>query len=397
MAPDLLRPLWHRLDTDPPCFFAEEFHRAFAPSHQRVLDLRLLRPAAASATARCPECGSGHVGTAHRLLDRRTGRVVVHLSCPTCGPTRVEPDELRRWAVDVPNLLSAVVAAAGGRGEPTELVPGHVWRLGHVTWCGRPRETYFVRCLHEGSRAAVTAALARHPKAALMFATEAAARKWAGPTNPTLALESIVSLGPAGLDLDPSAVEGRLAAAGLLDGPKRRPKPKRRGPRASNIERIQEALVDHIRAARDRAFVDQDLGHTPILLPRPTQQELAGLLGLGESDVSRCLNDPRAPVLRQLWEMAADLNAVMNFRGLPGAGRWVASCRRADLLQVQLGGPRFPSHGGATTSVVPPIFFFGLLQFRRGLSAVRVAWRCQTPRDRHVRRFHRPRPPPSSQ
>lgn len=223
MPTDLLKPLWHRLDCDPPCFFAEEFRRVFSPCPKQVLDLRILEQTTSSLTAPCRECGTGHIGTVHRFVNRRNGTAACLLECPTCGPTRIEAAELVRWLVDIPKLLDLVISTVGGRGEPGEVVAGHLWRLGNVTWCGRPRETYFVRRLHEGSRGCVTAVLARHPKAALLFPTEDAGRKWTTASNPVLALESILTVDKAGLVLDVSGVESRLAAAGLLDAPRRKP------------------------------------------------------------------------------------------------------------------------------------------------------------------------------
>ncbi len=97
-------------------------------------------------------------------------------------------------------------------------------------------------------------------------------------------------------------------------------KAKKRGPRTAKIEKIQLALVERIRAARDHADATREVGGVPELLPRPSQQELAKELGMTEPALSRCLNDPKAPVLKRLWELSDDLNAVMNFRGVPGAG-----------------------------------------------------------------------------
>lgn len=98
----------------------------------------------------------------------------------------------------------------------------------------------------------------------------------------------------------------------------RRPTPERAG-RAAKIETLVDVLVEHLRAARDHAFTTRDRAGGPTLLPRPSQQQLAALTGLSESDVSRCLKDRTARELRILWEIALDVDQIMNWRGRPHA------------------------------------------------------------------------------
>jgi hypothetical protein len=291
--------------------------RALGPARDRLLALGLLREAAPSRFAACAECGRGHVRRVEWLADRRTGRSEPFVPCGECGAVRISPDSLRRWAIDVPALLAGALAAAGGTGTPTEVVSGHLWHLGHVTWCERSREVYFTRCVHNRNRVAVVAALAAHPRAVLFLPTEASARGWAAATsNPVIALESVVSLGPDGLTFDAPLVEGRLADAGF-DAPKPKP-PRKRDGRAGKIERMVRELRTHLREARDNAHATRDLTGTPQLLPRPTQKDLAARCGLTEADVSRCLKDPEAHLLRLLWEAAADLDRILAWDGSVG-------------------------------------------------------------------------------
>ena len=88
----------------------------------------------------------------------------------------------------------------------------------------------------------------------------------------------------------------------------------RRGMRAANIEKLEKVLENHLLAARDHAQSLRDCNQEPALLPRPTQKELAHQTGLTQSDVSRCLKDERAKVLRILWETADSLEEVMRYK-----------------------------------------------------------------------------------
>lgn len=92
----------------------------------------------------------------------------------------------------------------------------------------------------------------------------------------------------------------------------KRPPPMRAG-RAADIEKLEKAVEDHLRAARDRAYAQIDRGQEPTLLPKPEQQALAKQCGLSTSSVSRCLSDKRAVKLRILWNAADSLESVLNF------------------------------------------------------------------------------------
>lgn len=95
---------------------------------------------------------------------------------------------------------------------------------------------------------------------------------------------------------------------------KTKAKPARRAPRLTSIEKIEKALEEHIRSARDHAFDLEQRGKPMALLPRPEQKDLAAQLGLSESAVSRSLNDPAATKLKILWDTAESLPDVLRFK-----------------------------------------------------------------------------------
>lgn len=95
---------------------------------------------------------------------------------------------------------------------------------------------------------------------------------------------------------------------------KNKAKPAKRAPRLTAIEKIEKALEDHIRSARDHAFDLEQRGRPMALLPRPEQKDLADQLGLSTSAVSRSLNDPSATKLKILWDTADSLPDVLRFK-----------------------------------------------------------------------------------
>lgn len=317
MSQDLLAPLWARLDAEPPVFFADRSDPALAAGRERLIELGFLHEIEPARFALCSECGGGHVRLVRWAENPKDGTRTAYVPCPNCGRVRIDPNVLIRWAVDVPCLLSAVFAAAGGRAALSELVPGRLWFLGGATWGGRSRQAYFARFVHGHERASALAALNPYRRAVLFHPTERAARQWADTTpNPVVALESVVALGPDGLTFDGSIVAGRLADAGF-GAPKPKP-PQRRGERAGKIERLVKELREWLPKARNHAHATRDLNGTPQLLKQLTQQDLATMAEMPEYDVSRCLNDPDAVLLKLLWETAADLDKILAWDGRVG-------------------------------------------------------------------------------
>ncbi len=317
MSHDPLAPIWTRLDCEPPVFFADRPEPGFSTSRDRLVDLGFVQEIEPAQVAVCLACGGGHVRRVIWYEDSKTGRRAGRIPCPNCGSVPIDPGALGRWSVDVPCLLAAAFRAAGGRVGIDAVVPGHLWFVGSATWLGRSRQAYFARFVHGAPRAAVLAALKPHPRAVLFHPTERAVRMWVGATpNPVVALESVVSLTPAGLAFDAAVVESRLVDAGFGE-PKATP-PRKREERAAKIEALVRELQQHLRDAHEHAVVTSKTPSGAQLLPRPTQKELAARCGLTETDVSRCLEDPQAKLLQLCWKAAADIAQVLAWDGHVG-------------------------------------------------------------------------------
>lgn len=68
--------------------------------------------------------------------------------------------------------------------------------------------------------------------------------------------------------------------------------------------------------AADHAFDTEARTGTPVLLPKPTQAELAARINVSAPTLSRCMEDRSAPELRILWDAADDVYEVMKWRKL---------------------------------------------------------------------------------
>ena len=318
---DVLPSILRRLEIEPPVFHRREI-RAFGSRLELLIRLGVLREMAPASRACCPDCQFGPQHRVEFVADCKTHARHGYIHCPQCGIVEVAVDSLRRWRVEPAGFLAAAFSGAGICGPTTEVIPGRLWRVGKATWAGRRREVYFARCYHCDDRNRLVAEMARRPKAIVFTPTEAAARRWAGAAeNLVIGLESALSLHGEEIRFDMEYVEGRFVDAGLA-GLARLQRPKRkRAERAAKIEALEKELIAHLHAARDHAYATSDHTGTPELLPRPSQKQLARRAGLTEADVSRCLKDPAAEVLRLFWQTTLDLDQIMRWKAPAGSRR----------------------------------------------------------------------------
>ena len=64
----------------------------------------------------------------------------------------------------------------------------------------------------------------------------------------------------------------------------------------------------------------RDLTGSPKLLPRPSKEELGQTSQVSPSSVTRCFQDEQGEKLRLMWELAADLDRILD------TGRTDAAC-----------------------------------------------------------------------
>jgi len=311
-----LNLLLRRLEVDPPVFHADELSRGFGDRLRQLQAANILQATTSAASASCLECGGDHLRHVTFLADKRTGNRRGYISCPECGPVEIAPEQLQRWAVNVPEFLRASFSSGGAAVTLGEPIGNRLWRIGRATWAGRSREVYFVRAFRRFDDRAIVAEMLRRPKSVLFFPTVLSMKRWESiAANLVIPLDAVLTFDGESFAFDVEYVESRLIDAGFADGPKKVAPQKKRGARMAHIEALTREMMEHVKSARDHAVDTRDRTGTPQLLPRPTQAELARRVKISEASVSRCLVDNSARELQFLWELSLDVDRLISFRG----------------------------------------------------------------------------------
>ena len=267
---------------------------------QGLLDTGLIRPGEYERTYYCNSCFEDGEVTWHERPDGST-RIVNRCKCSIYP---LEPEQLRSWRIVTPVLIQRIGEAMGFKPPFTESLPEFVWFFGR-----KPRrEFYFVSSLMRQDQAAVKGFFTPFPTAVLLAATNYTQKVLGDllPNHLCFSLEAITTLDDTcRLTVDMTEIDALTAPT--ADKPKRQR--AKRGNRAANIEKLVQELRQHIIAARDHAWEVGDL------LPRPSLQDLGKLAGLEKYEVSRCMRDADADILRLLWKVAGDIKLVREWKG----------------------------------------------------------------------------------
>lgn len=244
-------------------------------------------------------------------LTDRSRRKSAYAYCNDCGPVPISHNSLLRWELCLEALLHATAEAMHIRGRVEEIIPDLLWRLGRK----RNTEYLYLRRFSVAEKREVLSVLARKPKCVLLVPTENVARRLRQELDfpQVLALEAFASINECG-DFDANTIVlGDLTDSDTARIPtKKTAASPKRAARAANIEKLALALESHLKSAREHAIATTDRGNMEIL-PRPTQAQLAKMAGLTSMDVSRCLRDPEAKLLRMLWEKADDIRSLLRY------------------------------------------------------------------------------------
>ncbi len=141
---DLLREIWARAECEEPVFSAEEIEGAPPGQFAMLCRHGFLRETDRATWARCEACGDGHFEQVAWIRNATTGALTPYVSCPQAGGSRVSPERLRRWAIDLDAIAQATRRELGLVGNDAVLVPGRVWSLGRRHIAGRWRDFFFV-------------------------------------------------------------------------------------------------------------------------------------------------------------------------------------------------------------------------------------------------------------
>jgi len=260
--------------------------------------LGLLIPMEQTMRISCRECG-GSNSMLSTYMDRK-GNEGYMMHCIECGMAIVPNSEVRRWRVHCGELARRFAKTAKIFGVITPLLDDQVWHLGR-----RGNHSYlFARYAGDRTFDAMIALLKQYPKATIVTPSGGlAARFQSLLPNRFVAMELSVTLqGDGAMLIDDSALEESKPESA-------KPPRKKRGERTAKIELLEHVMKEHVFAAYDYMLDTAGRGEVK-LLPRPQQELLAKMTNMNQQDVSRCLKDSGAKILRLLWEQSLTLDGI---------------------------------------------------------------------------------------
>ncbi len=248
------------------------------------------------------------------IKHKKTGQMHGYIPCPECGSSEIDLRKLERWRIDSMAVLRAIIEKLTPTPRaPTEVFPGHLWNAGKVHLLGQLREMFFLAGYRTATATSVVDFLRTRTKCIVLMPSEIGVARWgAASNNLVLAIESFATLEVSGIEINRQLLETRVAA--FFGNKKAKAPPKRRASRLAGLDALERELTEHLRNARDHAIASRDLKGEAKLLRRPTKAELAKRAGVSPSDVTRCFQDKLGANLRVMWELAADLDAIIGYR-----------------------------------------------------------------------------------
>lgn len=287
-------------------------HRWLDGDIERCVATGLIRPTRPANFVTCRECGDDE--EVIFLENAATGQEEPFTECCEVGLNRIEWDQLKQWRIHYHQLMDVVFAEVALTGDRTQLVHERVWRLGKATWGGAARNVYFARGLQRRDTFQVLNQSRLTARSIVFVPAYAPAPDSRIEVLPTvIPLSMVIAWEGTAIRFDHDYVEAELTDT--LAAQEDDPPPAKRGPRAALIAQLTRELQEHLRTARDHAFDTRDRTGTPQLLPRPQKDFLARKLGVHKSTVTRAFSDDEARELCFLWDLANDLDRILQRRG----------------------------------------------------------------------------------
>lgn len=135
---------WLRCEQPDPCFSADELQWIPAEEVEPLLRQGILREAAPAKAAVCEMCDDGHESEIVWVQNAESRKLRPYVPCPEYGGAPIDPERLRRWAVDLDAIAAELRRQLNLTGPPATLVPGRVWALGRRHLANRWRDFFFV-------------------------------------------------------------------------------------------------------------------------------------------------------------------------------------------------------------------------------------------------------------
>lgn len=242
----------------------------------------------------CPECGETSDFPALFKEDRWWSL------CYACRYVPIPEWRTREWRLVHSALAEFVTARLGFEEPPQPLVPERIWRCGRRRREGRMWTVAFAcglvrddgpKCVEQSRLPDDTLWIVPHKIPARM-------------KQPMVRMSDVITWSPQGFELEVDAVWAMVRG---VEAPAKTKAVAKRSDRALNIEKLENALMQHIEAAKAHARAAKDYGETSPFVSRPSMKALAAQAGLKPVAVTRCFKDPSAKVLRLLWREAGTL------------------------------------------------------------------------------------------
>ncbi len=310
MVDEPLSLILRRLESSPPTITRTELGSVL----QRLEPLGLLRQAEPARALPCPECDGSRQLPVEFIKHKKTGQMHGYIACPECGSSEIDPRKLERWRIDSVAVLRAIMEKLTPTPRaPTEVFPSRLWNAGKIHLLGQLREIFFIVGFRTATGSAVVDFVRTRAKCIILMPCEIGVARWgAASNNLVLAIDSFATLEASGIEINRQVLETRVAA--FFGNNKTKTPPKRRASRLADLDALERELTEHLRNARDHAIASRDLKGEAKLLRRPTKAALAKRAGVSPSDLTRCFQDKLGANLRRMWELAADLDAIIGYR-----------------------------------------------------------------------------------
>lgn len=101
-----LTRFWLRCEQPDPCFSADELQWIPAAEVEPLLRQGILREAAPAKAAVCEMCDDGHESEIVWVQHAESRKLRPYVPCPEYGGAPIDPERLRRWAVDLDALAA---------------------------------------------------------------------------------------------------------------------------------------------------------------------------------------------------------------------------------------------------------------------------------------------------
>lgn len=215
--PDLLPLFWPLVDTPDPVFPGRIVAAWPAGSHEQLVELGILQAAGNAEFVLCPECFEHEEEVI--ALEWPDGRVRLMIPCPEVLRVDVPPALLQQWAISISNLVAELARSLELSGEPLELVPERLWRLGRLNRVENLRDVLFARRAG-ASDADFQAAFSLALRPIVLFSGDVPPQGWwQSRMLPCTSVAQIATCHSDGIAIDREALLGLVSQAEETDSP----------------------------------------------------------------------------------------------------------------------------------------------------------------------------------